>query len=253
MPPQQSPQDDLFGSSSRVPSVQGSFRFSNQASISQAQGSTSEEFPPLNRNVNGDIGQERSPNLMSSLGFGSQASSAAALASRNNGLLNAVSANARGTDVRSPTSGRSPPSKPRDVPGIVRADLAFSSGSRAQDSRTSIGDDEARQKSAALREESLASQSSFPDGPAQGGDNRSPLGAIGKDAPSSKPKEDKNSQGPEVQDPLAGMPAIDKFGLKGLRTLMNNYPDYNALIVGLDPSTLGLDLTSTEYVHEFML
>ena len=50
-----------------------------------------------------------------------------------------------------------------------------------------------------------------------------------------------------MQDPLAGMAPIDKFGLKGLRMLMNNYDDYNAMVVGIDPSTLGLDLSSTEY------
>jgi CCR4-NOT transcription complex subunit 2 len=94
----------------------------------------------------------------------------------------------------------------------------------------------------------MASQSSFPDGPAQTGDSsRNPLGAIGNDAPTIKPKEDKENRAPEVQDPLAGMAPIDKFGLKGLRMLMNNYPDYNALVVGLDPSSLGLDLSSTEY------
>lgn len=90
----------------------------------------------------------------------------------------------------------------------------------------------------------MNSQSSFADG---GSDNRNPLGAIGNDAPTNKPKEDKENQAAEVQDPLAGMAPIDKFGLKGLRMLMNNYPDYNALVVGIDPSSLGLDLTSNEY------
>ncbi len=47
-------------------------------------------------------------------------------------------------------------------------------------------------------------------------------------------------------DPLAGMPDADKWGLKGLRTLMNNYPDYHALAVGVDPNSLGLDMQSPE-------
>jgi CCR4-NOT transcription complex subunit 2 len=75
---------------------------------------------------------------------------------------------------------------------------------------------------------------------------RNPLGVIGKDAPGSRPNEDGDTRGQEVQDPLAGMAEIDKWGIKGLRTLMNNYPDYNAMVIGIDPSTLGLDLSSPE-------
>lgn len=42
------------------------------------------------------------------------------------------------------------------------------------------------------------------------------------------------------------MPAVDKWGIKGLRTLMNTYPDYHAMIIGMDPNTIGLDLSSPE-------
>ena len=54
------------------------------------------------------------------------------------------------------------------------------------------------------------------------------------------------NQPPEVVDPLAGMAEADKWGIKGLRTLMNNYPDYHAMVVGMDPATLGLDLSAQE-------
>jgi len=47
-------------------------------------------------------------------------------------------------------------------------------------------------------------------------------------------------------DPLEGMTQEDKYGLKGLRTMMNNFPDYHATVVGIDPVSLGLDLTSQE-------
>ena len=50
----------------------------------------------------------------------------------------------------------------------------------------------------------------------------------------------------EVVDPLEGMPEVDKWGIKGLRTLMNNYPDYHAMVVGMDPTSLGLDMGSQE-------
>ncbi len=93
----------------------------------------------------------------------------------------------------------------------------------------------------------MASQASIGDSSTLVQDPRGHPGAIGNDHPASKGKEDEpNSRPSGVQDPLEGMSPIDKWGLKGLRTLMNNYPDYNALTVGIDPSTLGFDLASPE-------
>ena len=100
--------EDLFSSGARLSSNQSSFRFGNQGSIgqsSQAQSSSADEFPPLNRNANGEIGQERgSSGLMASLGFGAQtAPSSSSQSGRvSNGLLSALSANARAAEARSP-------------------------------------------------------------------------------------------------------------------------------------------------------
>lgn len=105
---QQPGQDDLFSaSSSRMPSAQGSFRFGTQGNIqppSQVPPTTVDEFPPLNRSANGEIGSERGASLMSSLGFGPPGGSSAAplQPNRGNGLLNALSANSRANEVRSP-------------------------------------------------------------------------------------------------------------------------------------------------------
>lgn len=217
---QQNQQDDLFAS--RLSSAQGSFRFGNQGSASQAaqgQSGGAEEFPPLNRTGNGEIGgQERGASLMSSLGFGAQGSTSGPAMTANragNGLLSALSATSRATDVRSPTA------------------IA-----RPQDPRSPASEDEPIQKPAPYREGSVDSV---------GG--RNPLGAIGNEAPTAgKGKEEEKTPASQVQDPLEGMAPIDKWGLKGLRTLMNNFPDYNALTCGLDPATLGVDMRSTEYV-----
>jgi len=54
--------------------------------------------------------------------------------------------------------------------------------------------------------------------------------------------------GPEVQDPLAGMSDIDRWGLKGFLYMMNNFPDYAALATGIDVASFNLDLNSREYV-----
>jgi hypothetical protein len=75
---------------------------------------------------------------------------------------------------------------------------------------------------------------------------RNPLGAIGNDPPTGKGKEEDRSPATQVQDPLEGMAPIDKWGLKGIRTLMNNFPDYNALTCGMDPAALGVDMRATE-------
>lgn len=53
-------------------------------------------------------------------------------------------------------------------------------------------------------------------------------------------------QADEPHDPLAHMSEKDKWGLKGFSYLMNNYPDYAAMVTGVDLNTLGFDLNSSE-------
>lgn len=106
--PQQAQQDDIFSPVSRMSSSQNSFRFGSQASIGQPQqpqAGGGDEFPPLNRNGNGDIGQERVAGLMSGMNLGSQgvvAPSPVQARGAGNGLLNAVTANTRASEARSP-------------------------------------------------------------------------------------------------------------------------------------------------------
>ncbi|KAH8680890.1 CobW/HypB/UreG, nucleotide-binding domain-containing protein [Xylariales sp. PMI_506] len=228
-------QDDLYGPSSRLGSNQSSFRFGqgNVGQASQPQPGSIDEFPPLNngssnggasgfRNGSGEIGQERASNLMSTLGFGASSSRG------GNGLLNALSANTRASDSRSPDGAGAPGS------------------SRPQEIRSVMSSDENRQKPPGFREDSVASQSPAQDAPAPASEPRHSLGAIGNDAPIGKGEEEKEPTSPIVHDPLAGMSPIDKWGIKGLRTLMNNYPDYSSAVTGIDPNHLGLNLQSPE-------
>lgn len=106
----QQQQEDLFSSSSHLPSSQGGFRFGGQNAVGQSsQSNATDEFPPLNRNANGDIGQDRLQNLgfgasSNGIGFGSVQPSQP---TRNNGLLNALSGSSRvssGPRVASPAS-----------------------------------------------------------------------------------------------------------------------------------------------------
>jgi len=153
---------------------------------------------------------------MSSLGFGTQGAAPIHCTRTGNGLLNALSANTRAAEARSPTTI-----------------------GRPQDTRSPT-DDDGRQKPSGYREDSLAPSVG------DGASTRNPLGAIGNDPPTGKSKEEDKRRATEVQDPLEGMSQVDRFGLKGLRTLMNNYVDYNALTHGVDPQILGLNLNSNE-------
>jgi CCR4-NOT transcription complex subunit 2 len=42
------------------------------------------------------------------------------------------------------------------------------------------------------------------------------------------------------------MSEIDRWGLKGFSLMMNNFPDYAALVTGTDLTALGFDLNSNE-------
>jgi len=110
---QQQQQDDIFSTSSRLSSAQGSFRFGNPSSSaqgSQSQSTSVEEFPPLARNANGDIGQERGSSMMNNFAFGANSVASAQTAPNRtgNGLLNALSANSRAAEAISPTTGTLP-------------------------------------------------------------------------------------------------------------------------------------------------
>lgn len=212
----------MFSPVGRLSSSQNSFRFGGQTSIGQPpqpQPSGGDEYPPLNRTGNGEIGQERSVNLMAGLGFGSQAPGGQANRS-GNGLLNAVTANTRTSEVRSPV------------------------GARPAEGTPSFADDEARRKST-YREDGVASLPSISDGPSQPTELRNSLASIGNDALASKQNEGaEEPANTPAQDPLAGMSEADKWGIKGLLALMVKYPSYSALVHGMNPAELGLDLTS---------
>jgi CCR4-NOT transcription complex subunit 2 len=53
--------------------------------------------------------------------------------------------------------------------------------------------------------------------------------------------------GPPQEDPLPGMPDHERYGLKGMLAMLKGpYPDQTALLTGVDITSLGLDLGSSE-------
>ncbi|KAH8659150.1 NOT2 family protein-like protein [Tricladium varicosporioides] len=244
----QQQQDDLFSSSSQLPSSQGGFRFGSQNAVGQASQSNSEEFPPLNRNANGEIGQDRNANVIQNIGFGAQTnglgfgSANPPQASRNNGLLNALSGN-----------NRAPSANRIASPGSLSA--VSNSRSPIEGSRQGLGDEVGSFSntpfgSSTVRDDNTpnptmsAGASSRPDGaPQQSDGTTSRTQTLDSGAASSQNMEE---SGPEIQDPLTHMNEIDKWGLKGWSYMMNNFPDYAALVSGSDITNLGFDLNSSE-------
>lgn len=109
----QQQQDDLFSSSSQLPNPQAGFRFGSQTAVGQTQQTAADDFPPLSGNINGDIGQGRTPGLLQ--GFGSVSGSngfsggiGSNSSAQSNGLLNALSSSNRvppqAAQMSSPTS-----------------------------------------------------------------------------------------------------------------------------------------------------
>ncbi|KAK1256084.1 hypothetical protein MKX07_008343 [Trichoderma sp. CBMAI-0711] len=242
-PSQQGGQDDLFGppSSRMQQSSQGPFRFGPQPT--QVQPSSVDDFPPLNRTSNGEIGSERGASLMSSLGFNPQNPGSSGPMQNNggNGLLNALTATNRANEARS-----SPAIGTANGPGRQQQQQPPQPPTQTQPQpQPQQQQHDSKQKAATLREDDSAKASEVASPTAEG---RGSLGVIGSEGPNGRSTERKDSQTAEVVDPLAGMPAVDKWGIKGLRTLMNTYPDYHAMIIGMDPSTIGLDLSSPELI-----
>lgn len=97
----------------------------------------------------------------------------------------------------------------------------------------------------AFREDGSASQPALSDPPAQPLEMRNLLGTVGNDGSSNKASEvPVEAASSAAQDPLTGMSEGDKWGIKGLLTLMAKYPSYHALAHGMNPAELGLDLSS---------
>ncbi|KAH8789506.1 hypothetical protein F5882DRAFT_325077 [Hyaloscypha sp. PMI_1271] len=241
--------DDLFSSSSQLPSSQGGFRFGAQNAVGQtSQPNPVDEFPPLNRNANGEIGQDRGSNLIQNVGFGAQSnglgfgSSNPPQPPRNNGLLNVLSGSSR---VPSANRGASPANMPAVTNSRSPIEPARQENDGSAFSAAQFGSSIAqpqREESAPQPAMSRTDSHAQNDGGASRSQNLDSTGGSSQGNP--------EEAGPEVQDPLAHMSEIDKWGLKGFTFMMNNYPDYAALVTGMDLTALGLDLNSNEMISD---
>ncbi|KAL1898731.1 transcriptional regulator [Ceratocystis pirilliformis] len=259
-------QEDPFSpgaTSGRLNSAQGSFRFGSQGNMNigqptqppqQMSSSSIDDFPPLNNRG----GTTNDSTQIQNMGFQavggpsvtSSGQNAQSAQSRSgNGLLNALSANnnsnnngvnnsngATNVNVSNSNSNSngSGSGNNNGMNNRVMASNGATTFSRHQEQRPSVSEDK--------------------EAPTSISDSRHPHGAIGNNDQSRKSSiaDDNNGVVPpseaqmEIHDPLGTMPEADKWGLKGLTTLMERYPDYNAMLSGIDVTQLGLDLASTE-------
>lgn len=242
-------QEDIFHPPpSRLQSSQGSFRFGNTGSTpnqSQTPIGPVDDFPPLNRNANGEIGSERGTNLLSSMGFAAPAPAPAPApnatmqSNRGNGLLNALSANTRASESRTTPGASGSGEQAR-----LREGWTTDIGTAPREGTSGIIDSPPLTL-ASFKDDAKQTSLDAPLQPSKGADL---VGMMDEGISKGKGRVDDTESSPEVIDPLAGMAEVDKWGIKGLRTMMNNYPDYRAMIVGIDPNTFGLDMSSPECV-----
>jgi CCR4-NOT transcription complex subunit 2 len=115
-PSQQSSHDDVFPSAGQFSSGIDDFRHGTQgmsgqmSATSQPQTGSIDEFPPLGRNISGELGQERRGSIMQGTGFGAYGSSigfGAALSQTQsrNGMSNQLNGQQDGSRVSSQTAG----------------------------------------------------------------------------------------------------------------------------------------------------
>lgn len=245
---QQQQQDELFNSSTQLSNNSGGFRFGAQSAVGQSsQPSSADDFPPL-RNSNGEIGQDRGSGLLQNVGFGGGGglgfgSGNPPQQARSNGLLSALSGGSRvapGNRVASPGS-LSGPSTNRSPIDSSRQGLSNLGENEAGGfANTNFGS-----SSPIPPQEDNDQQFNMPTATSSRPDGPSTLTQAQELDPSSAQRNAENADS-KVQDPLAHMSDTDRFGLKGFSYMMNNFPDYAALVTGTDINHLGLDLHSEQ-------
>ncbi|OXV11696.1 hypothetical protein Egran_00540, partial [Elaphomyces granulatus] len=240
--------DDLFPSGAQFSNRLDDFRngghgIGGQLGVSgQPQTGNIDEFPPLGRNIHGDLSQERRGSILQSTGiagygsnltFSGQSQSAQArnlLAASLNGqdssriMSPAVAGSGSITASRSPITQGSNGVSDQDKDDLNGVIMSSQRGLRPESYP------EQQQNQAQIQQIQQQQQ--------QGG-------LISGDGQESST----TGQSAE-QPPLSQLSELDRFGLAGLlRMIHSENPDIASLAVGQDLMTLGLDLNQPEPLH----
>ncbi|MCJ1299565.1 hypothetical protein MMC08_002357 [Hypocenomyce scalaris] len=271
-PPSQQPQEqtqqtpeDLFPSGSQFSNGLDDYRHGGQGGVGQLSGSSLpqtgniDEFPPLSRNDNGDIGQDRRGNLMQNAAFGGY-TNGNAFAQQSNQMQNRQALQGGQQDsgrsstlvdrILSPSAlasgamstSRSPAESMRQSQGVLsEQDLNANNRlnqngnifSGLQDSQMTMKPDSFTQQ----RQPSQPQQTSSRLQQQQGG-----FGGDLVDSPGAVQTPD--------QLPLSQMSELDRFGLAGILAMVrNDNQDLASLAIGQDLTQLGLDLNSSDPLY----
>ncbi|KAI9821223.1 MAG: hypothetical protein M1827_003957 [Pycnora praestabilis] len=277
--PQSQPQqqhDDLFPTSSQFTNGLDDYRFGGQGGVGQLSGSSQpqtgniDEFPPLGRNGNGEIGQDRRGGLMQNAAFGSHANGNGygsnlgqpqGLPGRSN-LLTAVNEQQDGARssglsdrVVSPaglgsgaiSASRSPVDRLRQAQNgfsdLEKNNFMRSFQSNGKSNNSLFANTQSMSQPGSLPPISTK-QSSLPEQqrPSQSSQSQQQQQAFSGDLVDSPGP----VQTPE-NVPLSQMSELDRFGLSGLLGMIRHESqDLASLAVGQDLTTLGLDLNQPD-------
>ncbi|KAI9720195.1 MAG: hypothetical protein M1812_003013 [Candelaria pacifica] len=273
---QHTQQDEPFPSVSQFASALDDYRSGGQSGVGQLSGSTQpqtgsiDEFPPLGRNGNGEIGQDRRGGLMQNQGFGGHINGSGFGSS----LVSSQGAQGR-SGFLGAMAGQQDGNRGGGIGDRVLSPVGLGSGALSA-SRSPI--DPIRQpqngfpdidKSVSLRSMQNGSTHnslfSIPQNQTQSGtlaqiSTRHGSFPDQQQRRQSHPSQSQQQQafGNELVDspapvqtpesvPLSQMSDLDRFGLAGLLSaIRNENPDQASLAIGQDLVTLGLDLNQPE-------
>ncbi|KAI9774670.1 MAG: hypothetical protein M1840_002919 [Geoglossum simile] len=263
---QQQQQDDLFPSASQFASGLDDFRasaFSGQArqmaGSSQPQTGNIDEFPPLGRTGNGEIGQDRRGSLMQNVGFGGHANGAGF----GPGLLQPQSLQTR-SGLLSTISGQQEQNRQAGLsPAGLGSGVLSSSRSPMESMQPGIPEQEKnlqnvmRSAQNGLSNPSLftSSQNLQQPGPISQASSKQNLFSSQQRQPQQQSAYSSEFvESPQVaQIPengclsLSGMSEMERFGLTGLLGMIRNESqDLGMLAVGQDLTQLGLNLNQPD-------
>ncbi|KAI9848862.1 MAG: hypothetical protein M1837_006378 [Sclerophora amabilis] len=284
-------QESIFPTSSQFSSNLDDFRFGGQDAIGQLPGSSQpktgsiDDFPPLGRTGNGDLGQERRSSLIQNAGFGGQ--------SNTSGIGFGPGANqAQNLPIRSgilgSISGHSDGSRNGGVSGGVLSPAVLGSGGMSA-SRSPIESMRQSQSSQPDQDRNVRSQEDCKklfnadksldhknlSRPVQNGN---PIPSLFSNSQVSQPNNTpqpptqqssfpgtqqqrqtqqqqqgfggdfaESPQAAQPSDPLSSMNELDRFGLTGLLQMIRNEgSDTGSLAIGQDLTALGLDLNQPD-------
>lgn len=234
--------EDLFPSGAQFANRLDDFRNGGQGisgqlgSSGQPQTGNIEDFPPLGRNVHGEMNQERRGSILQNTGFGNYGTGMAF--SGVNQTQSSQSRNMMATSLNGQETARIMSPAAAGSGGISTSRSPLNQGPNGV-----IGQE--KEDLRGLRPDGYTEQQQNQAQIQQMQQRQQQTGGVSGDA-----QESSGTSQSTDQPPLSQMSELDRFGLAGLlRMIHSESPDVASLAVGQDLMTLGLDLNSPEPLH----